>query len=490
MNSAQTPSPVATPIQPTGPIQPQALPGQVPTPKPPEPYPTVSDVMKVCPDSDINNVRKYLPYILKAMAAGGMTTKEDLISVICTIYVETTPFAPIEEYGKGGGRHGAFFGRGFVQLTWQENYAAFGKTIGIDLVSNPARALEPEIAAKALVWYFKTNNIPNYARKGDFDNVRSIVNSGSPGNIGICWGVDVYRAAVQRASQIFKSGIDPNAVGSIPLDGSYGLGCADPGAAASRTLTGVHNPTTQADALSYALGLHLRERDRSHKFDATLNIASVPEMLELDAQKTFEVKGFGAELDGTFTTDELIFYPLDERGLIAELHAFKPDPNAPPVQVFLHDSQAGLNPSQPSIATGNVPVGEIPQKIYQAAIAAKGKSSAAGPGGGNVACAYCVNNFCVIPAGLKPIGSNPNYVPSVVEALDGGRGKKIDASQAVPGDIWISNDMAHIGICTTQGCTRVLSNSSSRAAFAWEDARSEVDSYYGGPAQAIYRVVN
>ncbi|MBD1864237.1 MULTISPECIES: glycoside hydrolase family 19 protein [Trichocoleus] len=486
MNSAQTPSPVNNPAQPKGAIQPQTQPGQVTAPKPPDPSPTVAEVMKVCPDADISNVRNYLPLILKAMATDGLISKNQLVAIIATIHVETTPFAPIPEYGRGAGLgYAPYYGRGFIQLTHLTNYQAASKKFGIDLVGKPDLALKPDLAAKILTWFWKgnTGNNPSIpAEKGDWRGVRLHVNGGYR-------HLDKFLGAVERGLQVFKSGIDPKAIGSIPLDGSYGLGCADPGIASSRTLTGVHNPTTQADALSYALGLHLRERDRSHKFDATLNLASVPEVLELDAQKTFEVKGFGTDLDGTFTTDEIVFYPLDERGLIAELHAFKPDPNAPPVQAFLHDSQAGLNPAQSNIIS-NVPAGEIPQKIYQAALSNKGRSSAAGPGGGNVACAWCVNKYAIAPAGLKPIGSNTDYVPSMVEALDGGRGKKVDPSQAVPGDIWISYDMAHVGICTTQGCTRVLSNSSSRAAFAWEDARSEVDSYYGGSTQAIYRVVN
>lgn len=474
----------------TNPIQPQAQPGQAVEAKPATASPDVATVMKVCPDSDIANVKKYLPYILKAMAQGGMVSKNDLIAVICTIYVETRPFAPIEEYGKGGGRHGNYFGRGFVQLTWQENYAAAGKDLKLDLVAKPALALEPENAARILVWFFKKNGIPQYAAKGDFDNVRSIVNAGSPGRIGICWGVDVYRGAVKRAQQYFTQGLDPNAVGALPLDGSYGLGCADAGSAGSRVLAGVHNPATQADALAYALGLHEGDRQRSHQFDALLNVASIPRLLDLDAQKKVDVKGFGAELDGEFTCEELMFYPLDPQGLIAHLYGYKPDPNAPAPQIFLHDSQAGLAAPQSQVAS-NVATGDIPQKIFQAAKAAKGKSTASGPGGGNVACAYAVNNFCVIPAGLKAIGSNPNYVPSMVEALNGGRGQKVARAQAVAGDIWISPGEAHVGICTSAGCATVLSNSSSRASFAWEDAIDQVNSFYGGGKEVgIWRVVN
>lgn len=44
-----------------------------------------------------------------------------------------------------------YFGRGYVQLTHEANYRKAGDKLGIDLVGNPSRALEPEIAAQILV---------------------------------------------------------------------------------------------------------------------------------------------------------------------------------------------------------------------------------------------------------------------------------------------------------------------------------------------------
>jgi len=39
-------------------------------------------------------------------------------------------------------------GRGFIQITGKNNYAAYGKMIGEDLVGNPDRANDPFVAAK------------------------------------------------------------------------------------------------------------------------------------------------------------------------------------------------------------------------------------------------------------------------------------------------------------------------------------------------------
>lgn len=43
-----------------------------------------------------------------------------------------------------------YCGRGYVQLTWKNNYLRAGKLLGIDLVNNPDWAMKPDIAAKIM----------------------------------------------------------------------------------------------------------------------------------------------------------------------------------------------------------------------------------------------------------------------------------------------------------------------------------------------------
>jgi putative chitinase len=80
-----------------------------------------------------------------------------------TIHETASTMMPIEEYGKGKGQpYGipdretgeAYYGRGFVQLTWIDNYRAMTPIVNpmfpstaIDLVKNPAQALIPQVAA-------------------------------------------------------------------------------------------------------------------------------------------------------------------------------------------------------------------------------------------------------------------------------------------------------------------------------------------------------
>lgn len=44
----------------------------------------------------------------------------------------------------------AYYGRGFVQLTWLENYARMGRLIGYDLVNNPDAAMDLDVALAIL----------------------------------------------------------------------------------------------------------------------------------------------------------------------------------------------------------------------------------------------------------------------------------------------------------------------------------------------------
>jgi predicted chitinase len=96
---------------------------------------------------------------------------EDLRQVaymFATVYHETArTMLPIEEYGKGRTRiygkrykhsgapystkYGIMYGRGYVQLTWYENYELMGRLLCLDLLNHPELALVPQHAAKIMV---------------------------------------------------------------------------------------------------------------------------------------------------------------------------------------------------------------------------------------------------------------------------------------------------------------------------------------------------
>lgn len=80
--------------------------------------------------------------------------------MLATTYHETAgTLQPIEEYGKGKGlKYGkidpvtgqTYYGRGYVQLTWADNYKTMGAALGIDLYNHPELALNPDTAYKIM----------------------------------------------------------------------------------------------------------------------------------------------------------------------------------------------------------------------------------------------------------------------------------------------------------------------------------------------------
>ncbi|SFG64736.1 hypothetical protein [Methylobacterium gossipiicola] len=114
---------------------------------------------------------------------------------LATTFHETArTMQPIEEFGRGKGRkYGptGFWGRGYVQLTWEVNYAKATKrlrSLGIlkaseDLVKTPNLAMRPDVAAAILFYgmiegWFTGKKLGDYFAPGRADPVgaRRIIN--------------------------------------------------------------------------------------------------------------------------------------------------------------------------------------------------------------------------------------------------------------------------------------------------------------------------
>lgn len=72
-------------------------------------------------------------------------------------------------------------GRGIIQLTGKDNYAKYGKMLGLDLVGNPDLAADPKIAAQIAVAYWKTRVPQAAAQAGDVKAVTHAINGGENG---------------------------------------------------------------------------------------------------------------------------------------------------------------------------------------------------------------------------------------------------------------------------------------------------------------------
>lgn len=83
--------------------------------------------------------------------------------------------------GNGDEKSGDGFkyrGRGFIQLTFKDQYKKCGDYYGVDYLNNPDLLLTEADAMLSAIWYWKVNNLNKYADINDIDGVSDVINMG------------------------------------------------------------------------------------------------------------------------------------------------------------------------------------------------------------------------------------------------------------------------------------------------------------------------
>lgn len=122
-------------------------------------------------------------------APAGLTPK-GAAAFLATVAVESAWFRTTTEYGTGQ-RYAPYIGRTFIQLTWEANYAGFGRWCRArDLVfdedvfvKTPAALSDFRWAWLGAVYYFEVQQLWGWANGGDFLAVSQAVNGGR-GRVG------------------------------------------------------------------------------------------------------------------------------------------------------------------------------------------------------------------------------------------------------------------------------------------------------------------
>lgn len=74
-----------------------------------------------------------------------------------------------------------FRGRGLIQITGRTNYAQVGRALGVDLVAEPERLQEPDLAARSAGWFWHKHGLNELADAGDFIAITHRINGGENG---------------------------------------------------------------------------------------------------------------------------------------------------------------------------------------------------------------------------------------------------------------------------------------------------------------------
>jgi putative chitinase len=134
-----------------------------------------------------------------------------LAYALATTYHETDQhMQPIDEYGRGRGMpYGkadpttgqVYYGRGFVQLTWERNYETMSNLLGIDFVHHPDLALELDNATNIMFLgmakgLFTGKSLSDYFSKAkeDWVSARKIINGLDKAQAIALYGHNFYSA--------------------------------------------------------------------------------------------------------------------------------------------------------------------------------------------------------------------------------------------------------------------------------------------------------
>ena len=96
-----------------------------------------------------------------------------------------------EESGEGY----AYRGRGLIQMTGKEAYANCGSGLGMDLIGDPDRLLDPQYAALSAGWVWNKKGLNDLADTGDYETMTKRINGGT-------LGLDDRKAKIAKAREI------------------------------------------------------------------------------------------------------------------------------------------------------------------------------------------------------------------------------------------------------------------------------------------------
>ncbi len=158
-------------------------------------------------------------------------SRDEAAYVLGTIHWETNgTFEPVREaywvknaeaWRKKNLRYYPWYGRGFIQLTWEYNYKKAGEKIGVDLIKDPDLAMDPKNSAKIAVLGMKEgwftgkdlddyiDSIPESDKEDflEFYNARRIVN-----------GMDKANNIAVLAERYEKELVNYDSVKTNPVD--------------------------------------------------------------------------------------------------------------------------------------------------------------------------------------------------------------------------------------------------------------------------------
>lgn len=155
---------------------------------------TINDLFDIVTSADSDRVVLLYPHLVETFAEFGLTTPLRQAHFLAQLCHESGSFNYLEEIASGedyewrddlgnveAGDGVRFKGRGLIQITGRTNYGDCGEALGVDLIENPDRLSNPDLACRSAGWFWNTRNLSNFADRDDFDSITYRINGGYNG---------------------------------------------------------------------------------------------------------------------------------------------------------------------------------------------------------------------------------------------------------------------------------------------------------------------
>jgi putative chitinase len=154
----------------------------------------LEQLLAIATEADPARVEELLPHLLQTMMQYDITTSLRQSHFLAQLIHESGSFNYVEEIDSGEYLEGRtdlgniepgdgprYKGRGLIQITGRDNYAACGHDLGVDLISEPTRLTENELACLSAGWFWTKNGLNALADEDDEEMVCRTINGGLNG---------------------------------------------------------------------------------------------------------------------------------------------------------------------------------------------------------------------------------------------------------------------------------------------------------------------
>ncbi|EKG39139.1 glycoside hydrolase family 19 protein [Pseudomonas syringae] len=162
---------------------------------------TVQQLLQILPNAS-SRAGVFVPVLNVAMSKYAIVTKLRIAAFLAQVGHESGQLrylrelgsdAYLEKYDTGrlaerlgntsedDGDGQLYRGRGLIQITGRDNYAACAEALGLDLLEHPELLELPEHAAMSAAWFWHRAGLNTFADKSDFLTITKRINGGTNG---------------------------------------------------------------------------------------------------------------------------------------------------------------------------------------------------------------------------------------------------------------------------------------------------------------------